>query len=85
VKFATNNSTLTISYLLVLLRHSAQYKYNIMTKTIHNFAIIHKDDPKEALKHLTIPGDSEAVALSFAEDSLNEYKEGLQLTAEDFE
>lgn len=56
-----------------------------MTKSTSTFAIIHKDDPQEVLKHLSIPGDDKAVALDFAKIELNAYKEGLQLEAEDFE
>jgi len=49
------------------------------------FAINHKDNPGEVLRFLNVPGEDKNVAMSFAEDELNNFKDGLQLTIDDFE
>ena len=55
-----------------------------MTNNI-TFAITHKENDKEVLKFLNIPGEDKEVAQAFAEDEFNNFKDGLQLTIEDFE
>lgn len=55
-----------------------------MTNT-YNYAIKSKDNETEALKHLNIDSDSQEVADSFADEELEDYKNGLTVEPEEFE
>lgn len=50
-----------------------------------NFAITHKDDKTVALKHLIIYSDSQKIAIDFANQEFEEYKNGFLLEPEEFE
>jgi len=43
------------------------------------FAITHKDNPKEVIKHVDIETDSIESAATIADDELNDYQKGLSI------
>lgn len=50
-----------------------------------DFAITHRENPEEAIKHFSVSADSAEKAGKLAEEALDDYREGLQVNPEEFE
>jgi hypothetical protein len=65
-----------------LLLKSEDYGEISDDSTTFYFSVIHKDDPTEVLKRLTIPAETQEIATDFANQEFEEYKNGLLFDVE---